>query len=165
MTTMQKDKKQDAMIATSSVELENLIENAIKKVGARNETELCKYLPMPDGYMHHFTLRKMKHKHPEELTKMINTFIIETQNPQAVPPKQRAPRGSKKRKDHIVLTKTELDDILALARNSGLKDIVSKLVPKRELRTIKRELSSAIRNNIVDQELWNAYCESVCQQS
>ena len=38
-------------------EIEEVISRAIKKIGAKKENELCKYLPMKTGgYMHHFTL-------------------------------------------------------------------------------------------------------------
>ena len=42
-------------------EVEETISKAIKKIGAQRENELCKYIPMTSGgYMHHFTLKKLK---------------------------------------------------------------------------------------------------------
>lgn len=38
-------------------EIEDLIGKAIKKVGAKKEKDLCRYLPVAGAYMHHFTLR------------------------------------------------------------------------------------------------------------
>ena len=36
---------------------------AIKKVGAKRENDICRFIPMTSGgYMHHFTLKKMKTK-------------------------------------------------------------------------------------------------------
>ena len=59
MTVAQKGK--------SLKELEEIISKAIKKVNGTKENDLCKYLPMDSGgYMHHFTLRKMKHKDPNQ---------------------------------------------------------------------------------------------------
>ncbi|MDP4711203.1 MAG: hypothetical protein NWS63_08395, partial [Saprospiraceae bacterium] len=53
----------------SARDVEDVIAKAIKKIGGRKENELCKYLPMKSGgYMHHFTLRKMKNKQPQELS-------------------------------------------------------------------------------------------------
>ena len=44
-------------------ELESIIDKAIKKVNGRKENDLCKFIPMNSGgYMHHFTLKKMKNK-------------------------------------------------------------------------------------------------------
>ena len=76
-------------------EIEEVIAKAIKKVNGRKENDLCKYLPMSTGgYMHHFTLRKMKNRQPSELGSLIEKFIINTEKPSAVAPKQRAARGS-----------------------------------------------------------------------
>jgi hypothetical protein len=81
-------------------DIEDIISKAIKKVGGRKENDLCKYLPMSSGgYMHHFTLRKMKLKQPFELGSLIEKFIINTNRPTVVAPKQRAARGSRKRRD------------------------------------------------------------------
>ena len=42
-------------------EVEDVIGRALKKVGAKKENDLCRYIPMATGgYMHHFTLKKMK---------------------------------------------------------------------------------------------------------
>jgi len=154
--------KQSDMIATSSRELEDLIHKAIKKIGGKKENDLCRYLPMTTGgYMHHFTLRKMKTQLPDKLSEMIKTFITEADRPVTVPPKQRAARGSRKRKDQIVLTKTDIDHILSVARTVGDKDLVRKLTPKKDLRTLKRELISSIRHGKVEQEMWNSYVESM----
>ena len=58
-------------------EVEEVIAKAIKKVNGRKENDLCKYLPMTSGgYMHHFTLRKMKNRQPHELSSLIEKFII-----------------------------------------------------------------------------------------
>jgi len=152
---------QEQMIATSSRELEDLIGKAIKKINGKKENDLCRYLPMTTGgYMHHFTLRKMKSQLPQKLSEMIQKFITNADRPVTVAPKQRAARGSRKKKDHIVLTKSDLDHILQVARAHGDKDLVRKLTPRRDLRTVKRELISSIRHGKVDQELWISYCEA-----
>lgn len=156
--------KSEEMVAISSVELEKQIAQAIKKIGGKNENALCRYLPMTaGGYMHHFTLRKMKNESPAKLVELIKTFIIATDKPITVAPKTRAARGSRKRKDHIVLSKTDIEQILHMARSIGNKDMVSKLTPKKDLRTIKRELLTSIRHGKVEQELWNCYIEVAAQ--
>ncbi len=154
--------KQSEMMASSSRQLEDLIAAAIKKIGGKKENDLCRYLPMSSGgYMHHFTLRKMKQQLPEQLGEMIKTFITNSDRPVTIPPKQRAARGSRKKKDQIILTKHDIEQILNMARSIGDKDIVRKLMPKKDLRTIKRELISSIRQGRVEQELWNCYVEVV----
>src|SRR5437588_84815 len=83
-------------------DIEEVISKAIKKLGVRKENELCKYLPMKSGgYMHHFTFKKMKHKQPQELAAIIEKNLIQSDKAVIIAPKQRAPRGSRKRKDHM----------------------------------------------------------------
>lgn len=147
--------KQDNRVETS-------IEAAKKKVGAKKENDICRFLPGPKGgYIHHFSMRKMKHEAPEELLQMLNKYILNPSSPSKLPPKPRAPRGSRKRRDHLPLTKQDIDLLLYLARQSGQKDIVRKLTPKKDLRTIKRELIASIKHGQVKEELWLAYVEGV----
>ena len=143
-------------------EVEDTIAKAIKKVGGTKENDLCKYLPMDSGgYMHHFTLRKMKSKEPQELNTLIEKFIIRTDRPIAVPPKRRAPRGSRKRRDNLSFSRTQLERMLQIARLAGDKEMISVLSPRKSLPLVKRELISSIRHNRVDQELWNSYVDCI----
>ncbi len=143
-------------------EIEDVISKAIKKVNGRKENDLCKYLPMTSGgYMHHFTLRKMKNRNPSELSTLIEKFIINTEKPSSVAPKQRAARGSRKRRDQVTFTRNQLERMLNIARLAGDKEMVSILAPKKSLATCKRELISSIRHNRVEPELWNGYVESL----
>lgn len=143
-------------------EVEDVIAKAIKKLGVKKENELCKYLPMKSGgYMHHFTLRKMKYKQPQELSSIIERFVVNSDRPVVIAPKQRAARGSRKRRDHMNFTRTQLERMLNIARLAGDKEIITILSPKKSLATCKRELIQAIRHNKVEQDLWNNYVESV----
>ncbi len=143
-------------------EVEDMIAKAIKKIGAKKENELCKYLPMKSGgYMHHFTLRKMKYKQPQELASIIDRFVVHSDRPTVIAPKQRAARGSRKRRDHMNFTRNQLERMLNIARLAGDKEIITILSPKKSLATCKRELIQSIRHNKVEQELWNGYVEAV----
>lgn len=63
--------------------LEQLINTAMKKVGARKENDLCHYLPgEKGGYIHHFSMRKMKNEAPEELATMISKYIVNPNSPE-----------------------------------------------------------------------------------
>ena len=147
------------------MKIDEAISKAMKKVGARKENDLCKYLPMKSGgYMHHFTLKKMRVKQPQELAAIIEKFVVNVEKPISVAPKQRAPRGSRKRRDPMNFSRNQLDRMLSIARMAGDKEIVTILSPRRSLATYKRELIQAIRQNRVEQELWNAYAESVQAQ-
>ena len=147
-------------------DIEDVITKAIKKVTGRKENDLCKYLPMSNGgYMHHFTLRKMKLKQPFELAALIDKFILHPGKPNVIAPKQRAARGSRKRKDQLTFTKFQLERLLNIARLAGDKEMVAVLSPKKSLATCKRDLINAVRSGIANQDLWNAYVESVTQNA
>lgn len=142
--------------------IETSIAAAIKKVGAKKENDICRYLPGPKGgYIHHFSMRKMKHEDPEQLLQTLNKYILSPSSPTKLPPKPRAPRGSRKRRDHLPLSKQDIDLLLYLARQSGQKDIIRKLTPKKDIRTIKRELIASIKHGNVKEDLWLSYVESV----
>lgn len=142
--------------------LEQLIQSAVKKVGAKKENDICRYLPVSTGgYIHHFTMRKMKTEAPEQLQNMITKHIINAEKPQMVQPKQRAARGSRKRRDQFLFTKVDIERMLNMARLAGDKEMIRKLTPKKDLRTIKRELIASIRHGKVDQELWQFYVETI----
>ncbi|MEK7340143.1 MAG: hypothetical protein AABZ92_05480, partial [Verrucomicrobiota bacterium] len=141
------------------------ITKAIKKLGAKKENELCKYLPMKTGgYMHHFTLRKMKHKQPQELSAIIERFVVNADKPTVIAPKQRAARGSRKRRDQLTFTRNQIERMLNIARLAGDKEMVSILAPKKSLATCKRELIASIRHSRVEPDLWNAYVEALNTQ-
>ena len=141
-------------------EIEAVIAKAIKKVNARKENDLCRYIPMSTGgYMHHFTLRKLKNRNPAELSALIEKFIIQSEKPSSVAPKQRAARGSRKRRDQMTFTRNQLERMLNIARLAGDKEMVSVLAPKKSLATCKRDLISSIRHSRIEPELWNAYME------
>lgn len=145
--------------------LESLIQQAVKKLGAKKENDICRYLPVSTGgYIHHFTMRKMKTEAPEQLQAMITKHIINVDKPHSVPPKQRAARGSRKRRDQFLFSKQDIERMLNMARLAGDKEMIRKLTPKKDLRTIKRELIASIRHARVDQELWHFYVEAVNTQ-
>ncbi len=150
------------VVASNSKELEDVIVRAIKKVGGAKENDLCKYIPVDSGgYMHHFTLRKMKSENPKGLSVMIDEFIMTVTEPVTVTPKQRAARGSRKRKDQVSFTKQDLERLLHMARCAGDRELITKLTPKKSLASIKREIISVVRQGKINQDLWNYYVEIV----
>lgn len=149
------------VMAKSLKEVEEIIAKAIRKIGGRNENHLCKYLPMKEGgYMHHFTLRKMKTKQPAELAAIIERYVLNADKPTIVAPKQRAPRGSRKRRDHLNFTRGQLERMLSIARIAGDREIVTLLSPRKTLAAAKRDLIASVRHNRVEPELWNSYAEA-----
>ena len=144
----------------NSREIEEYITQAKKKAGVKNENELSRFIPASTGgYIHHFTLKKMKKKHPKELKALIEKFIMNAQTLHKVAPKTRAPRGSRKNRDKVSFSRAQLERMLQIARLAGDKEMVAVLSPKRSLSTCKRELIASIRHNRIEPDLWNAYHE------
>lgn len=147
-----------------STELQKILDEGVKRIKAKKENELCRYLPMKEGgYMHHFTFRKMKTESPKELATMVKKHVIDSSKPQMVTPKPRAPRGSRKRRDQLHFTKFDIERILHMARLAGDKDMVRKLTQK-DLKQIKRELINSIKANRIDADLWNYFVEALSNQ-
>lgn len=143
-------------------ELEDTIKKAIKKINGNKENDICRYLPIPTGgYMHHFTMRKMKVEEPKALSQLINRFINSVDKPQSVIPKPRAARGSRKRRGGINFSRNELEKLLNLAKTIGDDDIINKLSPKKSLAAYRRDLIASIKNSEVDEKLWHDYVEAV----
>lgn len=143
-------------------ELEATIAKAQKKVDARNEIALCHYLPAKNGgYVHHFTLNKMKNKSPKELEQMLEKYIINVDKPQLIQGKERAPRGLRKMRDKVVFSHEQLNQLITLARQNGDKALVALLAPQRPLAACKRDLIASIRQNRLNQELWHAYVDNI----
>lgn len=155
-------KEQPQFKMKSGEELKKVIEKAISKVRGTKENDLCKFIPGDaGGYMHHFTLRKLKKTNPEQLATLLQEFIIDSPQPKTLNPKQRAPRGSRKKKDQITFNRSDIEKVLDLARKHGASDLVAKFSPKRSLSSIKRELIRSVREGKVNNDLWNAYVESI----
>jgi hypothetical protein len=109
--------------------------------------------------MHHFTLIKLKNNNPQELNSLLQEFIIDATAPKTLHPKQRAPRGSRKRKDLVTFNRPDMERLIDLARKAGYSDLVAKFSPKRSITSLKRELIRSVRENRINQELWNSYAE------
>lgn len=148
-----------------SRQLETLIQSAIKKIQGRKENDICRYLPVETGgYIHHFTMRKMKTTAPQILQQLISKYILNVEKPTTVKPKQRAARGSRKPRDQVILSKQDVERILRVVDRNGDKEVIKKLIPRKDIRSLKKELISAIRQGLhgpIEQELWNAYTETV----
>lgn len=146
----------------STEDLKKLLDKAIQKARVTKENDLCKYLPGDaGGYMHHFTLKKLKKSAPEQLGSLIQEFIVDAPQLKALNPKPRAPRGSRKKRDLVSFNRLDIERLSDLARKAGLHDLLAKLSPKRSVATLKRELIRSIKANNVSHELWNGYVDAV----
>lgn len=143
-------------------ELEDTIRVAVKKIKGSKENDICRFLPLPTGgYMHHFTMRKMKTEEPKTLASLINKFINAVDRPISVEPKPRAPRGSRKRREGISFSRFELEKLLSMAKNIGDFDMINKLSPKKSLAAYKRDFIASVKRGEVDEKLWRNYVDAV----
>jgi len=155
-----------AQAKVTTEKLQGLIDKAVKKIGGKKENDVCRYLPVSSGgYIHHFTMRKLKTEDPEALAKMIEKHILNAGKPATVPPKPRAARGSRKMRGNLFFSKQDIERLLNMARLAGDKELVRKLTPREDLRTIKRKLISSIRHGRIERDLWEAYVESQTNQN
>lgn len=99
--------------------LEYLIQKAILKVNGKNEASLCRFIPFKSGgYIHYFTLRKMKQQNPEKLYDLIQTHIIQPVNPQEIAVKSLELSPTYREKRLFTITETEMDRIITLAKQA-----------------------------------------------
>lgn len=143
---------------SADLELDGLLQRALKKIGVRDENNLCHYLPGPKGgYIHHFTLRKLRQQSPGVVAEMLKKHIIDSSSPKQLAPKPRAPRGSRKRKDSIQLNQAAIEKLLSLARIAGDREAIAMLTPRLSVGSCRRKLIASIRAGEVDHDLWNTY--------
>ena len=145
-------------------ELEDTIRKAVKKINGTKENDICRYLPIPNGgYMHHFTMRKMKTEEPHALSALIDRYINSVEKPTSVAPKPRAARGSRKRRGGINFSRSELEKLINIANRLGEDDIINKLSPRKSLAAYRRDLIMSVKNNEVDEKLWKDYAQAVAE--
>ncbi|MCH9632198.1 MAG: hypothetical protein S4CHLAM6_05280 [Chlamydiae bacterium] len=145
-------------------ELEDTIRKAVKKINGTKENDICRYLPIPNGgYMHHFTMRKMKTEEPLALSALIDRYINKVERPTSVAPKPRAARGSRKRRGGINFSRSELEKLIDIANRLGEDEIINKLSPRKSLAAYRRDLIMSVKNNEVDEKLWKDYAQAVAE--
>ncbi len=145
----------------AQMDLENLIETALQKIGGNNINALCRFIPNEEGYcLHHFTLHKLKRRNPPALVAMLEKYILHVEKPSKLQPQRRAPRGSGTQKHTISLTRGDVSRIAEICRKEA-PDIYQKLSPSRSLPRIKKELIRSIQNDELKKELWDAFADAV----
>lgn len=142
-------------------ELDRALALAIQKVRGKKASELCRYLPSEKGpgHMHHFSIDKLKKEDPTRLLQMVQKYIVQTEEPTKIAPKQRAARGSRKRQNQFTFSEQEVERIRQYAKIAGDEDMARRLRPQGDPASMKRELLSSIRQNRVEPDLWNAYVD------
>lgn len=152
----------DTQTKLTEKQIEELVKQAVKKVNGKKENDICHYLPGDaEGYIHHFTMRKMKTENPKKLADLLKKYILDPVKPKPLPPKRRAPRGTRKRPGQVLFSKTDIERLLHMARMAGDKELIRKLTPRQDLRVLKKELISSIRHNRIEEDLWLSYVETI----
>lgn len=142
---------------TKNSELEALVAQAIKKVGAKDLNALRHYLPDRDGnYLHHFTFTRMVKEEPAQLAQLLKKHVIEKNHPTRCDPKQRAPRGSRATSTDVRIGPEARQKLLELAIAAGDKESVA-LLAAQSARTVIRSLINSIKAGRVEKNLWETY--------
>jgi len=159
------------MTDRNNQELENCIVRAKTKVNKSKLNDLCRYIPDPDDlkkgvkrYIHHFTMKKLKQKDPKTLVDLITTYILNETNPVELPPKTRAPRGSKSRNNQPQFSKEDLSLMRQLALRANEAGLAKKLAPKESYEEIKRRLVQSIKADKLDQYFWDCFVDAFNQK-
>ncbi len=142
---------------TIEQELENAINQALKKIGTQNQNDLSRYISTESGHcMHHFSFHKLKKQKPSELLSKIKTCILDPKEPTRLPPPPRNKR--RQSSSRAIFTKDELKRLMACAKEAGHEDLVDKIMPKVEsLSSTKQRLRTCITNNDPDEEAWRSF--------
>ena len=95
---IEKPKKIPSPIPTKTskdidLELEVVIEKAMKKINATKEYDLCPYISYQNSRLHHFTYEQLKKKNPNDVRRLIQENVLD-KTPQKLPRKYRS-RNSK----------------------------------------------------------------------
>ncbi|NGX62197.1 MAG: hypothetical protein K940chlam9_01691 [Chlamydiae bacterium] len=106
------------MTATLEPKLKETVEQAMEKIGASKESELCRYLPSSEGgYIHHFTYNKLKKTSPIECVDLLEEFILKNKNPKQLDPRPRARRKTKQ--PELNLPSDMFNQVLKLAKEAN----------------------------------------------
>jgi hypothetical protein len=134
------------------------IHDAMNKVNAEKETDLCRYIPGNKGPMHHWTFKRLKRQSPIELFKMIQGHILENKSPEPMPPKTRPRVASmNKRTIELVFKRSQFSRLANILKTSGDEELIAMLSPYQTLGQVQKAMQNMIRSKEVDQDLWEAY--------
>ena len=143
-------------------ELTQCIENAMRKVNTKRETDLCHYIPVKEGHIHHFAFKKLKHANPTELKQMLAKHILDVETPKNVPPKL---RPSVKKEAALTLKSSQIDQLLMFLKNGtefeGSKELIDMLSPQHTLAQVQKLMIDMVRTKDIDEGLWKTYVRMV----
>ena len=144
--------------------IETTITEALERTGVNKEYTLCRYLPSNDeGPMHHQTMRKMKKNNPEKLKELLRAFIINASSVKQLDSKPRIYRKSGK--NHAFnFDESTLKKIVQMAEEKGDEELLKQLRPKRSFTAVKKEFMRTVREDKIDEGLWENYKESLLAQ-
>ncbi len=140
--------------------LEKSIKKALARTNSKNELDLRKYIPSQaddkSGYLHHFSLNKMKKTNPEQLNKLIEEFILTPPSPKPIAGGKRNQKSRFPRSESSMLIK-----LINIALKSGDQDAVRYLIEKCSIKEIRHAFIRTLMERKIDEQLWEAYKASV----
>lgn len=146
-------------------ELEDLIAEAMSRVSAQKETDLCQYISDSDGRLHHFAFGKLKKKNPEALSRMVKEQIIDRDSPIKVASKKRVPY-KKQRGVSVTLSRSQVAQLLNVLQSTnaeiqGADELISALKPHQTIKQVQKLMIDMVREKKVDMNLWETYVKLV----
>ena len=137
-------------------ELESAIARSMTKLNLKSENEICRYLPDGEGYLHHFSFKKMKKTDPKKLLSMISDHIIDAHAPKRMPSKPRVYSRTTSSKV-LKIDRKHARELLELAQQSNNQSLIEALSPALSLREVQRDLIQSIKEKKGDVALWETY--------
>lgn len=141
-------------------ELEECISEAMSRVNAQKENDLCRYIPGSKGHLHHFAFGKLKKTQPALLQKMIQEHILERDKPEHVSSNPR-PSLMVKRTVEVKFKRSQINRLVDILKNTGDKELIAMLSPHQTFGQVQKAMQDMVRAREVNHDLWTTYVKLV----
>ncbi len=150
-------------------EIDNCIARAMSKVRVEKEMKLIRFIPQGDGFLHHLAFKKLKRTNPTELQNLIQTHILDNENPAMIPAKPRSTSRTKS-KSGVMLKRSEINQLLTVLRKAGsqiegVDQMIEILSPHQTLAQVQKHMIEMVKSKVIDQDLWQTYVRLVQEQT
>jgi hypothetical protein len=148
-------------------ELEEYITQAMQKVNATTEGELCRYIPDNSGTaIHHFTFFKLKRSNPQALMATIKRHILDKKPEKALSkPRTRKASSNYKRAIEIKFTRDQLSRLLVILKKTDDNDLLNLVSSYQPAREIQKRMLEMIKQKQMDPELLEAYVQLIKKEN
>ncbi len=146
-------------------QLQDVITQAMNRIQANKETDLCHYLPHKNGgHLHHLGFGKLKNSRPADLLKMIQQYILEKETPEKVEVQSTKTQRKSKQLYEVKLGRTYLNQIVEVLRTTGNEHLIPKIDHRESLPKVQKLLIGVIKSKKIDHDLWDSYVRLVQEE-